>query len=189
MALIELRATQRELQARIESLDRLARQDPLTGLLNRRALMEALEGELARALRYGGELSLVLLDVDHFKSINDRFGHSAGDEVLRRLGDVLGHSVRCVDAVGRYGGEEFMLVLPQTPLRGAQVFAEALRLRIAQVVFESVPETVTVSVGIAGLDPNAGSAKALIDAADRALYRAKRSGRNRVVAAVTAVVA
>lgn len=183
MALIELRATQRELSAKIDLLDRLSRRDELTGLSNRRDVMEALSREAALAARYGGDLSVILIDIDHFKSINDRFGHPVGDEVLRRLALTLSQGFRCVDTVGRYGGEEFMVVQPQTNFRGARASAEVLRQRIERMLFAELDHPVTVSCGIASLDINGGSVHALIAAADDALYRAKRQGRNRVVGA------
>ena len=181
MALIELRAKQRELCVAMAELERLSREDVLTGLLNRRALFEALDAEVSRALRYGGDVAVVLLDVDHFKAINDRFGHPAGDAVLQRLGHLLAESIRCVDTAGRYGGEEFMLLLPQTSLEGAQVVAELLRGRIADLSFEGSPQAVTASFGVAMLGQGRSDAKALVAAADRALYRAKHGGRNKVV--------
>jgi diguanylate cyclase (GGDEF)-like protein len=151
--------------------------------LNRRALFEALDAEVSRALRYGGDVAVVLLDVDHFKSINDRYGHPSGDAVLRRLGRLIGDSIRCVDSAGRYGGEEFMLLLPQTSLGGAQVVAELLRGRIADLSFDGSPPAVTASFGVATLGHGRSDAKALVAAADRALYQAKHSGRDKVVLA------
>ncbi len=183
MALIELRAAQRELQAKVDELDLLSRHDALTGLANRRELLATLERELAHARRYGGALSLALLDVDHFKAVNDEFGHPTGDEVLRRLGQVLAGAFRRVDTVGRWGGEEFMVVLPRTPLHGAQVSLEGMREQVSGLAFEGLPRALTVSCGLAALGPGLESAAALIAAADAALYRAKRQGRNRVVVA------
>ncbi len=183
MALIELRASQRELRARGAALEQLARRDELTGLGNRRELTETLERELAHHTRYGGDLSVALIDVDHFKVVNDRFGHLAGDEVLRRIGHELAQERRRVDVVGRYGGEEFLIVLPQTSLQGAHVALEALRERIARLDVSDIAHPVTVSCGIAAAGDGLRTLQALVGAADRALYAAKAGGRNRVVLA------
>ncbi len=179
MSLIELRAAQRELAAAVQQLDRLARTDELTGLLNRRALMQALEVEVSRLGRYGGELSLVLLDIDHFKAINDEFGHPAGDEVLRRVCATVSDSIRNTDVAGRYGGEEFLLVLPHTGLPGAHVLAETLRARIAAQSFEHIGRGVTASFGVATLAPGTDMQTA-VSAVDHALYEAKQGGRDQV---------
>ena len=176
MALIELRA-------RGVALERLARRDELTGLGNRRELAEALERELAHRERYGGDLSVALIDVDHFKLVNDRFGHLAGDEVLRRIGHELTQGRRRVDVVGRFGGEEFLIVLPQTSLQGAQAALEAVRERVARLDLADVAHAVTVSCGIATAAPGQLTLESLVGAADRALYAAKAGGRNRVVLA------
>ena len=175
MALIELRA-------RGAALEQLARRDELTGLGNRRELTETLERELAHRERYGGDLTVALLDVDHFKAVNDRYGHLAGDEVLRRIGHELTQGRRRVDVVGRYGGEEFLVVLPQTSLQGAQAALEAVRERVARLDLDDVAHAVTVSVGIAAASGQQ-SPQALVGAADQALYTAKALGRNRVVLA------
>lgn len=186
MALIELRAMQRELQAKVEALDRLSRHDELTGLLNRRALLETLERELALARRFGSPLSLLVIDVDHFKSINDGHGHAMGDAVLRRLAETLGQRARRIDVLGRLGGEEFVIVMPQTTPRGALVLAEAARHCVETMEVAGLGRRVTISGGVACLDGRQGSAAALIDAADKALYRAKQLGRNRVLCAEAA---
>jgi diguanylate cyclase (GGDEF)-like protein len=167
----------------VEELDRLARYDGLTGLLNRRALMEALETEFVRLSRYGGELSLVLLDIDHFKQINDRFGHPVGDEVLRGVGELLQRQLRTVDLAGRYGGEEFLLVLPHTGLAGAHVLATTLRARLAELKVTPLGAPVTASFGVAPIEPAYGI-QAAIAAADQALYEAKAGGRDQVRLAV-----
>ena len=183
MALIELRAQQRELHAAIKSLDRLSRDDELTGLPSRRALVDALETEVSRVQRYSGDLSMVLLAVDQFKSISDRLGQPAADAVLRRIAEVLGHNVRCVDVTGRYGAEVFMLVLPRTPMQGAQVLAELLSERIGDLTFNGRPEAITASFGVVALGEFAQDAQAMICAADQALDSAMRNGSGRVVVA------
>jgi two-component system cell cycle response regulator len=165
-------------------LEALATTDPLTRLLNRRALLDRLTAEVDRARRFDGALSLLLLDVDHFKQINDTAGHLVGDSVLRQLGAVLEDAVRKVDIVARYGGEEFVVILPETASDGGVVFAERLRERIASVPFDvgvDQPVHLTVSVGIATFpSPRVASTEDLFARADEALYRAKSGGRNQV---------
>lgn len=160
----------------------------LTGLLRREAVLEVLEKEVARVRRYGRPLTIGLADLDHFKDINDRYGHLAGDAVLKQVAEVLGADLRGSDAVGRYGGEEFLLVLPETDLAGAEVVAEKIRHRVESLwipMDDGVGAEVRVSIGLATLESTSAApaeeARALIAAADRALYRAKETGRNRVV--------
>jgi two-component system cell cycle response regulator len=166
-----------------ERLEELASTDPLTGCHNRRALIEALEREFDRARRYSLVLTLLMVDLDHFKLINDSMGHLAGDLVLRQMGDLLRREVRSVDTVARYGGEEFVIVLPETAAHGAMIFAERMRQRIQQYPFGegAQPVRVTVSIGVAGFpDPKATSPETFLALADTALYRAKADGRNLV---------
>jgi two-component system cell cycle response regulator len=166
-----------------ERLEQLASTDALTSCLNRRALADALERELDRARRYSLVLSILMVDIDHFKWINDSMGHLVGDQVLRQLGDLLRREVRSVDAVARYGGEEFVIVLPETGAHGALVFAERMRARIQQFSF-GTPEQlvrVTVSIGVASFpDQKVSSPDTFLATADSALYRAKADGRNLV---------
>ena len=162
---------------------RLAAQDALTGVANRRALMLALERELAYAARQRTPLSLLMLDIDHFKKVNDQYGHLAGDHVLRHVVGVLAQRQRAQDVLGRYGGEEFMLLLPGTDVAGAQQLAQQLRqaVQAAPADWAGQQIAVTVSVGIAAV--RAGQSRnweTLLQAADQALYRAKDNGRNRV---------
>ena len=166
-----------------------ALQDPLTGLYNRRHLEDRLASELSGALRHGRALSVLLVDVDHFKAVNDRHGHLAGDEALRMLALALRSAVRREDVLARYGGEEFVVLARETGLEGARQLGERIRAAVerARVRYEGVELSLTVSVGVtvaAGPGPyEAGrSERELIDAADRALYEAKGQGRNRVVA-------
>ncbi len=167
-----------ELEAANAALEALATTDGLTGLLNHRAFQERLAEEFGRADRHDAPLSLLLLDVDQFKQYNDAFGHPAGDDVLRRVADVLRRSVRDADQVARYGGEEFVVVLPQTDVAGARLIAERIR---AAVATEPWPRRlVTVSVGATSLGPDAPTPAAMIARADDALYRSKREGRDRV---------
>lgn len=162
----------------------LATTDPLTQLFNRRAFLERLTVELDRARRYGHTLSLLVVDVDHFKQINDTAGHLAGDRVLGDIGGMLQRAVRAVDLVARYGGEEFVVLLPETPLEGAVLFAERLRELLERQMFVGRGDEVvqlTVSVGVATFPAtHVHSADDLFARADEALYRAKQQGRNKV---------
>jgi diguanylate cyclase (GGDEF)-like protein len=172
--------------ARLHRLvERQASTDGLTELPNRRHFEESLEGEISRAERFGGGLALVLADLDDFKQVNDRYGHQAGDEVLRAFADVLRETVREIDLPARYGGEEFAVLLPQTDPRGAEQLAERLRTSLAARRLTTGPEgivAVTASFGVASF-PEAPTSAALFAAADEALYRAKRRGKNCVVSA------
>lgn len=165
-------------------LELLAHTDPLTKLLNRRALGERLGAEMERVRRYNTTVSVLLIDIDHFKLINDTFGHLTGDDVLCEVANLLQRGVRAVDVVARYGGEEFVIVLPETGPTGAAAFAERLREYIeAQLFAEArrVPVRITTSIGVACY-PGFGveSVEDLFAASDQALYRAKSEGRNRV---------
>jgi diguanylate cyclase (GGDEF)-like protein/PAS domain S-box-containing protein len=165
----------------IEKLKYLSAVDGLTGLLNRRALMERLEHEVARARRYGSELSILLGDMDHFKEINDTYGHEAGDEVLRLISGALAKTLRETDVSGRYGGDEFMVIVPETSMHGAEHFAERIRMAIenADLVFCAQPVTLSMSMGIAIFHPE-DDANSLMKRADIALYASKRAGGRRV---------
>ncbi len=167
------------LQARLQEQ---ATRDALTGLYNRRYLDETLEREVARAQREGYPLAVALLDIDHFKQLNDTYGHRAGDEMLRQLGHFLQARARSGDVPCRYGGEEFLLVLPGMDLETARQRAEEWRAGFAglTVNFGSLALQATLSVGVACYPGHGKSADALVDAADAALYRAKAGGRNRV---------
>ncbi len=162
-------------------LERLSNTDGLTGLFNRRRLMEAVGVEVERALREAQPCSLLMVDVDHFKQFNDAYGHPAGDAVLARVAAVLREAIRAVDVAGRYGGEEFLLVLSNTAMPGALEVADRIRGRLAGEVFDG--GRITVSVGVACLPEDGRSAEALIMSADLALYQAKKEGRDRVVQA------
>jgi two-component system cell cycle response regulator len=164
----------------LAELERRAARDPLTGLANRRALDDSLDRELSRARRDGASLSLVLLDIDHFKAINDERGHLVGDEVLSTVARTLAETVRDMDLVARYGGEEFVVLLPATALEDAVGTAERLRLAVSG---QQAAAPVTVSAGVATFPDQAPSGAELLVLADRALYEAKRAGRDRVVAA------
>ena len=162
---------------------RLAAQDALTGVANRRALMLALEHELASAARQRTALALLMIDIDHFKHVNDHYGHLAGDQVLRHVVGVVRQRLRAQDVLGRYGGEEFLLLLPGTDLAGAQQLAQQLcqAVQAAPTEWGGQQIAVTVSVGIAGVaSGQSANWETLLQAADQALYRAKDNGRNRV---------
>jgi two-component system cell cycle response regulator len=167
-------------------LEQLALTDPLTQTLNRRALVERLTAELERARRYALELSVLVVDLDHFKAVNDGFGHLVGDDVLCAVARTLQREARAVDIVARYGGEEFVVVLPETGQEGAVAVAERIRQRVAEQPAEICEQyhglTVTVSIGVATAMPSHTSVLPddLVAAADEALYRAKAHGRNRV---------
>jgi diguanylate cyclase (GGDEF)-like protein len=164
--------------------------DALTSLPNRRAFERAWRAEIARHDRYVQPLALILLDLDHFKQINDRWGHDAGDEVLRRVADTLRRAVRDVDLAARLGGEEFVILLPETTFAAASEAAERLRLAVESLqvhwLGQNIP--VRVSIGVSACPSSVALPGELLKSADAALYEAKRGGRNRVVTAAIRVV-
>jgi two-component system, cell cycle response regulator len=173
----------RRLEVQTEILSRLAAYDELTGVYNRRSLFHALENEVNRSARYGRDLSVLLLDIDHFKIVNDLHGHAAGDVVLHAVAQRIVEALRSCDTLCRYGGEEFCAILPETNATGAVRAAERVRLAVECAPFETAEKTlaVTVSVGIAAWKGSRGAQiPDLLAGADRALYVAKHSGRNRV---------
>ena len=164
-------------------LEVLAHTDSLTQVLNRRALTVRLVSEMDRSRRYDAMLSMLMVDLDHFKNVNDTMGHLVGDDVLREVAHLLLESVRSVDFVARYGGEEFVVVLPETALAGAVKFAERMRERIEHNSFASTHGGVrmTASIGVASYPaPGVHTVDDLFARADEALYRAKSAGRNQV---------
>ncbi|MBF0368635.1 MAG: diguanylate cyclase [Magnetococcales bacterium] len=166
-------------------LNTIAFRDPLTGLFTRRILMEFLERELRNSYRFSRPLTILISDADHFKSINDLFGHTHGDHCLQDLAQFLSNSLRPRDLVARFGGEEFVTVLPETGLEDAHQIAERQRAQIEKNLIRPDGKPVTISVGLATLtpDPNQRIAPTvLLEQADQALYQAKNAGRNRVVA-------
>ena len=178
----ELERTLERLRAANEVIEKLARTDPLTLLVNRRGLEEAIAHERDRAERTGEPLSVVALDLDRFKRVNDGWGHAVGDRLLSAVGEALRAGVRPYDVAARMGGEEFLLVLPATRRERAAEVAERLRARVAQLVVEGLPERVTSSAGVAE-HARGETTEALLERADAALYEAKRLGRDRVVLA------
>jgi diguanylate cyclase (GGDEF)-like protein/PAS domain S-box-containing protein len=175
----ELERYQRELEEANDQLRRLAVTDELTGLRNRRAFEERLVMEFSMARRRKRELSVLLLDVDDFKRINDRWGHAAGDEVLRRLGMILRTTVRLPDLPARYGGEEFVVLLPESGEESAMGLARRVMQRMATEDWENEP--VTISMGMAAMNESLENGFQLVEMADDALYAAKRAGKNRVM--------
>lgn len=167
-----------------ELLKAASTHDHLTGLPNRRLMIERLTSEESSVDRRRPPFSLALIDIDHFKSINDDFGHDAGDKLLIRISSVLSESLRDSDLCARWGGEEFLILLPETSGEGAHVIADRLRLQIATLKTEDIPDTVqtTVSIGLAE-HRAATSYTETIKRADKALYEAKRGGRNRIALA------
>lgn len=179
-AIFRAQQTEQELQQLNQALTTQTLTDSLTQVNNRRALENNLVNEWERAFRYSQPLSLLMLDVDDFKSYNDRFGHQAGDTVLQQVADILTREARQPDFVARYGGEEFVIVLPETDSEGALYIAERIRYKIEQAIWTQRP--VTVSIGVASYGSQA-DAEALLSQADQAMYRAKRAGRNCVMVA------
>ncbi len=163
-------------------VQRLAVTDPLTDIFNRRAFFDRARQEYNRSIRYGHKASVIMLDVDHFKVINDRFGHAAGDEALRVIAKICVANTRDCDILGRYGGEEFVILVPETALNGSLATAQRLCDQIAakSIEVERGVIRMTASIGVAELTSESMDLEALIDRADQALYRAKQSGRNRV---------
>ena len=166
-----------------ERMKELAYVDGLTGIFNRRYFEMRIAEELERAVRFMGRMSVIMVDIDHFKRLNDEFGHLLGDEVLRGVSNILKQQLRKVDMVSRYGGEEFAIIIPETTGANALVVAEKLRRQIESHPFPGVPRPVTISCGVADYPSHGNIRDELVAAADGALYQAKQAGRNRVIAA------
>lgn len=177
----KLRLSNEELQKAHDELTDLATIDPITGLTNHRLMEITLKRDLERALRYQRPYSLLFIDLDHFKALNDSYGHATGDIILKEVGKVMAASLRNVDIVGRWGGEEFVILLPETPQQGALIVAERIRHAITQHLFMVAGGIhLTCSIGVSTSPDDALDASQLIDAADRAMYAAKKLGRNQV---------
>jgi len=171
---------------RISTLEQENITDPLMEIHNRRHFDRRLKEEMNRAHRYGSSLVLFMLDIDHFKKVNDAYGHDAGDQVLKRIGALIQDRVRRTDIVARYGGEEIAIIAPETTLEVAEVLGERIRESIENAVLvpankEHPDIKATISIGIAGLESNTANNERFIQCADIALYDAKEGGRNRVV--------
>lgn len=174
----------RRIERNEDELQRLADHDGLTGLYNHRAFYALLADELARALRFNRPVSLLLLDIDHFKRVNDTYGHLAGDAILKGLSGLLARQARTIDRVCRYGGEEITVILPESDLEAAANMAERMRAAVEAQAFDAdagPPIKITISIGVASWPAQADSAQTLVAAADAAMYAAKQGGRNRVV--------
>lgn len=175
----------RRLSGQNAELQEHSRTDPLTGLLNRRSMLERLDEEYARSTRSHRAFSIAILDADHFKQINDRWGHECGDQVLKAIASLMKQTLRTGDIIARWGGEEFLVLFPETRLAAARIAAEQLRRRIAAMSlhYSGMPVSITVTIGLSesALDESIESA---IRRADEALYEGKRLGRDRTIAAV-----
>jgi diguanylate cyclase (GGDEF)-like protein len=180
---LKIKRLQDELREKNQSLAKYTMTDAVTGLRSRRYVTELLAVELLRARRYRHPLSVLMADLDHFKRVNDRFGHPAGDAVLRGVADLLRTILRATDVAGRYGGEEFLVVLPQTGLDGAARLGERWRQSLEETPI-CLPDgrtlVTTVSIGVSGLGPGTERPEDVVRIADEALYTAKANGRNRV---------
>jgi diguanylate cyclase (GGDEF)-like protein len=170
-----------------EGVRRMAYVDGLTGVFNRRYFETRIAEEIERAKRYSAAMALIMIDIDHFKLLNDEFGHLMGDDVLRQMSTIFTQNVRKVDVACRYGGEEFAIIVPETSGDDASSVAQKLRKAIQNHVFPGLPHAITISAGIASCPANGTSRDELVKAADAALYAAKQAGRNTVVASSTIV--
>lgn len=184
-SMLRIKRLQDELEEKNRELERLSISDGLTGLFNHRHIHGLLHEEFERAQRTGDKISVAMFDLDRFKSVNDTYGHPAGDRVLQELAEILRESAREIDRIGRYGGEEFMVILPETDIEDAAVFVERVRREVARRPFDvdlDEPLRMTISVGVATYPHEAiDSPETLVKIADNALYAAKSGGRNRVV--------
>lgn len=176
----EVAVNRLQLQKANAKLHNISRTDGLTGLLNRKTWEQSLNHEFRRFQRYKHTCSLIMFDIDHFKNVNDNYGHPAGDEVIRQTSRILSEGIRNIDIAGRYGGEEFAVILVDTDADGAKVVAERLRTAIeaSSVHYEDKIINYTISLGICELSERVTDPTMWIDSADRGLYRAKRGGRN-----------
>lgn len=176
----ELRMKNRQLEEVLHKVESMAVTDVLTGLFNRRRFHDDITKEFERSKRYATPFSLILLDIDHFKNINDNYGHQAGDRTLKEVTEIILKNVREIDTAARYGGEEFMVILPNTEKKEAVEVAERMRIGIENNKFSNIEGTIiTVSIGVSGMpDKDIDNEDKVISCADLALYRAKQKGRN-----------
>jgi diguanylate cyclase (GGDEF)-like protein len=181
----ELASTNKKLRKKNKELKILSITDGLTGLYNRNHMMETLTREATQSQRYNCPFSVLMIDIDHFKKYNDSFGHPAGDDVLVKMGSIFSQSTRGIDYAGRYGGEEFLVMLPETGLDVAREVAERIRIGVAEETFGNNGKKVeiTLSIGAAEFPEHGDTTESVVASADEALYRAKKLGRNRIVCA------
>jgi two-component system cell cycle response regulator len=180
----ELRDKNRQLEEVLSKLEVLAITDPLTNLYNRRHFENLIENEFANTARYKSPATCIMIDVDYFKSVNDEYGHRTGDVILKEITNIIKSCLRKVDTVARWGGEEFVVLLPRTKKEDSYTAAERILNTISEYTFTGVNRRITVSIGIASIpDPSIDTAEKLVDASDVAMYEAKGSGRNRIVVA------
>jgi diguanylate cyclase (GGDEF)-like protein len=184
-AMADLHRSQEEVQRKNAELTLLATRDALSGLFNRRSLMEQAVAAVTQAQAQGTPLACIMCDIDHFKAVNDNYGHAGGDQVIQGAAQLLQHGLTVSDVAGRYGGEEFCILLPGSQLDAAHSTAEAIREQVQAHLGAALRDhpgvRVTMSFGVAQLEPDVADHASLIDRADQALYHAKKSGRNRVV--------
>ena len=180
----ELRDKNRQLEEVLSKVEVLAITDPLTHLYNRRHFENLIENEFASTARYKSPATCLMIDVDYFKRVNDEYGHRTGDIVLKEISNIIKSCLRKVDTVARWGGEEFVVLLPRTKKEDSYAAAERILNTISEYAFTGVKRRVTVSIGIASIpNPSIDTAEKLVDASDVAMYEAKSSGRNRIVVA------
>jgi two-component system cell cycle response regulator len=184
-SMLRIKRLQDELELKNRELERLSISDGLTGLFNHRHIHDLLDEEFERAGRSDDSVTIAMLDLDHFKAVNDSYGHQVGDRVLQQFADILRNTARDIDRIGRYGGEEFMVILPETDLAQGTVFVERVRREVARhdfLIGREEPLRMTVSAGVASYPHEmVASPETLVRFADEALYAAKAAGRNRVV--------
>ncbi len=180
---VEFRAIVNSMIKKRLQLERLVNHDALTHVYNKRKIIGELERELQRVKRYSNSLSIIIVDIDHFKQVNDTHGHPEGDTVLETIAETARNSLRAIDMIGRIGGEEFLIILPETDLNGALIYADRLRMMVAALVIGPNDIKVTISGGIATAPAHAVDREPLIRKADEALYEAKRAGRDRIACA------
>ena len=183
-SMVRIKQLQDELKTKVVELDKLASTDPLTGLYNRRLFFQRLDEEVSRAVRHVSPITLVFLDIDLFKEVNDNYGHQAGDLVLKQLAIIMTRLLRASDVLGRVGGEEFMILLPDTPAKPGLEVAQRLRKKVEESTFSYSGQTIqlTISAGVYHVsNPKALEVDELVKRADNALLEAKNSGRNHVV--------
>ncbi len=177
----ELQKKNHELEEVLAKVETLAITDPLTNLYNRRYFETIIEKEFNSSVRYKSPISCLMIDVDHFKDVNDGYGHRTGDSVLKELATILKNCLRKIDTVARWGGEEFVVLLSRTNKESALQAAERILIEISSHAFPDIQKEITVSIGIASVpDPSIDTAEKLIDSSDSALYEAKSKGRNRI---------